>query len=181
MSNNTTTSAKPSQYRKFSLVTYLNLDALQSVLSARCNQIKGYAYCVHDKDEGKEKHTHVVLALYNGATLNQVKNWFKGCDDKGQLANTLIEPCHDLEASFRYLIHADSPEKFQYDEDSRICTDESMFTSGQKDDYTLDALNDILSGVPLREIAMRYGRDFIYHYSHFRTLVQDIIDEEARK
>lgn len=75
---------------------------------------------------------------------------------------------------FRYLTHQDNPEKYQYSPDDVICSDPSSFEDDVQTDDTWTAVEDLLNGVPLKEVARRYGRDFIYHYSHIRQLVSDI-------
>lgn len=168
---------KNTQSRKWSLVTYLRPQDIAAVFGDKADKVRAYAYCTHDKDEGKEPHTHVVVWLNTPYAASTIKNWFRGADSKGELANTLAEPCKDIAAMYRYLIHEDNPEKYQYDPESRICSDPSCFEDDVQTDDTWVAVEDLLNGVPLREVARRYGRDFIYHYSHIRQLVADIRQE----
>lgn len=162
------------QSRKWSLVTYLCPDEIAKVFADKVDKVRAYAYCTHDKDEGKEQHTHVIVWLNTPYAASTIKNWFRGEDIKGQLANTLAEPCKDIAAMFRYLTHQDNPEKYQYSPDDVICSDPSSFEDDVQTDDTWTAVEDLLNGVPLKEVARRYGRDFIYHYSHIRQLVADI-------
>lgn len=162
------------QSRKWSLVTYLCPDEIAKVFADKVDKVRSYAYCTHDKDEGKEQHTHVIVWLNTPYAASTIKNWFRGEDIKGQLANTLAEPCKDVAAMFRYLTHQDNPEKYQYSPDDVICSDPSSFEDDVQTDDTWTAVEDLLNGVPLKEVARRYGRDFIHHYSHIRQLVADI-------
>lgn len=176
------TAKKPTankQDRKWSLVTYLPPEEIAKVFADKADKVRAYAYCTHDKDEGKEKHTHVVVWLNTPYFKSTITNWFRGADEKGELANTLAQPCKDITAMYRYLIHEDNPDKYQYDAESRICSDPSCFEEDVQTDDVWIAVDDILSGMPLRDVAKRYGRDFIYHYSHIRTLVNDILEQEG--
>ena len=165
---------KNTQTRKWSLVTYLCPADIAAVFADKSDKVRAYAYCTHYKDEGKEPHTHIVVWLNTPFSASTIKNWFRGCDSKGELANTLAEPCKDIVAMYRYLIHEDNPEKYQYDPEDRICSVPSCFEDDVQTDDTWTAVEDLLNGVPLAEVARRYGRDFIYHYSHIRQLVADI-------
>lgn len=175
---------KSTQSRKWSLVTYLPPAELAQVFGDKADKVRAYAYATHDKDTNKdgsrkEPHTHVIVWLNTPYAPSTIKNWFRGYDDKGELVNTLAEPCKDISAMYRYLTHKDNPDKYQYDDDVVICSDPSMFEDDVQTCDTWTAVDDLLNGVPLREVARRYGRDFIYHYSHIRQLVQDIKQEEG--
>lgn len=165
------------QCRKFAISTYLRPEELPQVFADKSKQIRAYAYCTHDKDDN-ETHTHVILWLSFPYPISTIRNWFRGCDLKGELANTLVEPCRDIVAMYRYLTHKDNPDKYQYPDDAVICSDPSCFEDDVQTDDTWTAVEDLINGVPLREVARRYGRDFIYHYSHIRQLVADIKAEE---
>lgn len=166
------------QSRKWSIMTYLRPTDIAKVFDDKCDKVRAYAYCTHDKDENTEPHTHVIVWLNTPYPSSSIKNWFRGEDVKGELANTLAEPCKDIAAMFRYLTHKDNPDKYQYGDDDVICSDPSMFEDDVQTDDTWTAVDDLLNGVPLKEVARRYGRDFIYHYSHIRQLVNDIRMEE---
>lgn len=168
------------QSRKWSLVTYLPLCEIAKVFADKYDKLRAYAYMYHDKDDGKEPHTHVIIWTNTPYAGSTIKNWFRGVDAKGELANTLAEPCKDINSMYRYLIHEDNPDKYQYDPEDRICSDPSQFEDDVQTDDVWTAVDDLLNGVPLREVARRYGRDFIYHYSHIRTLVSDILQEEGQ-
>lgn len=162
------------QSRKWALVTYLKPDEIARVFADKSDKVRAYAYATHDKDKDKEPHTHIIVWLLTPYAASTIKNWFRGEDSKGELANTLAEPCADIVAMFRYLTHKDNPEKYQYCDDIVVCSDPSCFADDVQTDETWTAVKDLLDGVPLAVVAQRYGRDFIYHYSHIRQLVNDI-------
>lgn len=172
--------------RKFSLVTYLPESFLVECLNQHQSSIRGFAYAYHDKDvtdDGKIKeiHGHVVLWLYHARTLESVRRWFFGLDDKGLAINTLGQVCHDVYTVYEYLWHKNNPEKFQYDPSVVVSSDPSLFESDDSpDDSLMDAVNDLLEGVSLVDVTRRYGRDFIVHYGHIRQLMDDIKREDKK-
>lgn len=179
-------SLEDQRFRKFSCVTYLSELQLQECLQRAGDMIRGYAYCYHDKDVNedgtpKEPHTHLVLWLYNPKSINNLRGWFdRGFrDEKGEKINTLLQPCHDVKAAAEYLYHANDPDKYQYPPESVVYSDPELFISPdtQKEDTAILALQDLLSGLSLEACAMKYGRDFLYHYGHIRQLYQDILSQ----
>lgn len=169
--------------RNFCLITYLTEDDLVTCLNNHQSSIRGYEYIFHDKDvkedgSPKEPHFHVNLVLFSARKLVDIRRWFFGFDLHGLPANTLAQVCMDIGASHDYLIHKENPDKFQYSLYDIVSSDSSLF-EGQVDhseDVAYLALNDMLEGVPLQDIAKRYGRDFIYHYGHIKQVYVDIVD-----
>lgn len=63
---------------------------------------------LHDKDEGKKPHYHLLVMFSSVKTLKQVHEF------TDELGSKELEPSYDLRGSARYLAHLDHPEKFQY-------------------------------------------------------------------
>lgn len=181
------------RYRNFCLMTYLNEQQIKTVLAGHDRQLKAHAYITHDKDKNengelKQVHMHLLLALVNNTTCDAVRNWFKGfTDEKGQPINTLAQPMHDISGSFEYLTHnteqAKAEGKYIYDDTSVKGGNIKYFqdtTLQEVDNLTL-ALDDLMNGIPLIEVAKRYGRDFIVHYGHIKTLYNDIQNQLGGK
>lgn len=172
--------------RKFSLVSYVPAEHILQVLQSHSKSIRGFAYATHDKDlndDGTLKaiHTHIVLWLYDGRALDDIRRWFRYTDSDGQAVNTLGQFCLDISSAYEYLTHQNTPEKYQYSPDIVVCTDESLFENASEvnEDSALGALNDLIDGMPLREVAAKYGRDFIFHYHHIKLLLDDIKRSEC--
>lgn len=75
-----------------------------------------YALIEHDSDidddgQLKKPHVHVFIRFPNPRYLNSVAKDFG-------IASNYIRPCGDSRSFVRYLVHKDSPSKFQYDENS---------------------------------------------------------------
>ena len=69
---------------------------------------------LHDKDlnptgEPKKPHYHVILCYSGPTAYNVVKRL-----TNGQLGQTIPQPLEQVRGYYRYLIHADNPEKAQY-------------------------------------------------------------------
>lgn len=174
--------------RSFSLVTYLDIFQVQDVLLKHDKQIKAYAYIEHDRDvdengEIKPRHIHILIRLIQARTVSDICNWFSGFfDDKGLGINTLGQEMHDISNSYLYLTHS-TPQaleqgKYQYSPDDVFSNDRDFFekASYNDEDNITSALSELLEGKPLKEVALKYGRDFILHYQSIRLLVNDIKD-----
>lgn len=184
----------------FSCITYLSPEQFHAVFSRKDSQIKHYAYAYHDKDVWtvedekhnkaykagmlKTPHYHLVVCLRHAINLSTFLNWFRGYyDEDGKAINTLAEVTRSVVVSYRYLIHADDPDKFQYPDSVVVATDHSYFNDETLSDTdpVWEWVEMVLNGTPLREVARISGRDFIYHYNAVRVLVNDIRAEESRE
>lgn len=171
------------QSRQWALVTYVTETVIQNVLNVKSCMIRHYAYILHDKD-GVEPHYHVVLQLYSPVAQSTIINWFRSVDSDGQPINTLAEPATAIDSLYNYLTHSDDVSvaagKHFYDASLISCDDPSQFAPAvTSQDSAAMALSDLLEGrLSLRDCALKFGRDFIYHYSSYRQLLADIRYEE---
>lgn len=191
MANETTTNRPPKRVRSFSLSTYLTKSEVAEVLRKHDRQIRAFAYILHDRDINKDgspkpRHIHILIRTVNSRTVDDVRNWFKGpVDDRGLPVNTLGQVMHDIGSSFEYLTHdteaAISAGKFRYDPAGIVSNDVEYFkgTSERDEDNISLAVIDLCNGVPLRDVALRYGRDFIIHYASIKLLFNDIQLQEG--
>lgn len=194
MANETTTTNRPpKRVRSFCLSTYLTKSEVGEILRKHERQIRAYAYIEHDRDVNKDgtpkpRHIHLLLRTVNGRTVEDIRNWFKGfTDEKGMPVNTLGQEMHDIGSSFEYLTHdteaAISEGKFRYDSADIVSNDVEYFkgTSERDEDNISLAVMDLCNGIPLREVALKYGRDFIIHYANIKLLFNDIQLQEGGK
>ena len=78
-------------------------------------------------------------------------------------------------------MHENEENKVAYDESSIVSSADSSFwkadTSSNDGDKSCDiimsAYLDLLNSMPLIECAKKYGRDFIIHYNHIKSLLLD--------
>lgn len=178
-----------SKVRNWRLVTYLSEEQLMSVLLEHDTQIKAYAYILHDKDFLEDKitpkpaHYHLLLALNNAHTFEQVHKWFIGFeDDKGVEINSFLLELNHRKGAFAYLTHDTfkSKDKYQYPVSDIKSFNPNFFTNDDESasDCLSLAVDEILGGANLIEVKRKYGRDFIIHYPKIKLLVQDIVNQK---
>lgn len=86
-------------------------------------KIKGLAFAIsplHDKDinptgESKKPHYHVILCFSNPTTFSNVKSI------TDELSQPIPIPLESVRGYYRYFIHKDNPEKYQYNETEIKC------------------------------------------------------------
>lgn len=157
------------------LITYLSFEEVVAVLQTKLDQGQiEYASCIyHDKDN-TPAHTHIYMRMARSRDKAQLIRWFRGVDENGLLVNTfaesLVGTMQDIQ---RYFIHADNPDKYQYAESDIVYVGSACYIDSAKDD-TYHIVEMLINGVSLLEIVKVYGKDFVYHYNHYRNLVADI-------
>lgn len=158
-----------SRYRTFACELYPDDPEHLKVLEYIKNYFE-YAYILHDKDlwdeekvdddgvtihkvgDLKKPHYHVVLNFKNARSIEKLKD---------ELGLKHLETCN-FYFYIRYLIHKDSPRKYQYSEDEIITNMELRVHNALKRDYNS------------QEQDTRILLDFIYSQSNqsFLTLKQ---------
>lgn len=81
-------------------------------------KLKGMAWAcspLHDKDlnptgEPKKEHYHIILSFANPSSFNNVNLIMK------ELNQPIPIPLESVKGYYRYFVHKDNPEKYQYDE-----------------------------------------------------------------
>lgn len=187
--------------RCHTVLTYIEPKYLKVFLNS-ANWILHWAYCYHDKDvwsvedekanpnhkadTPKTPHTHITLYTKDCKTYSAICKQFDkysisvyGKDGK---QNTRSEYC-DLNKQYRYLLHKDDPDKYQYAPDQLIQDDPifwEKYDKGMIDepDGGYKIVNDLISGAPYRTLVMKYGRDFIYHAKQYEDCANKIRLEE---
>lgn len=163
--------------REYSIVTYSDkaeiVADLVEVLSP-----EHYAYIYHDQDNKKE-HWHILVTFESPRYLGVIQ---KTVDDFG---GGMVEPVRNLYSAYHYLYHdtKDAKDKFQYNP-SLIVSDCDWWTSlksksSDDGDSTYQCLEDMLSQkYSTRQLAKKYGRDFIFHYDNYKSMASRIAYEE---
>lgn len=154
---------KKDRFYRWSLVIYGNEEDVLKV----CRVSQHYAYILHEKEE-KEMHWHLLCTFKVWKSLASIKSMI----DNGQ--NVLGEEMHDKQAAFRYLTHKDNPEKYQYEEEL-IKSDDKGFWRGEEQGDVIELIDDIIKGMSFRDMAIKYGKDFVKNYrtyAHYATLVE---------
>ena len=152
--------------RDWSLITYLPEETFLPILE---NNIQKYAYILHDKD-GVKPHWHIVTYTTNPRARNGIKELFPAEQ------TTLIERIKvSRKKVFEYLTHKNEKDKHQYTAEEVKTNDAEFWEKDEAENKSTDSLiDDIIAGVPFRELARRYGRDYIKNYTtynHFASMV----------
>lgn len=186
----------PVRSRKFSCITYLNETQLNACLSKHFNQIRAYEYIFHDLDTWteydeeknpshvcghlKEPHFHLIIVTFHQCTISAIRKWFSGFVDENGDITTTAQVVSDIDALDEYLTHRDKKSRAEgkvlYPLENIVSSDPKYFGSYLERDYdnSTIAVELLLKGVPIKTIAQMFGKDFIYHYSQIKQVVNDI-------
>lgn len=187
-----------SQYKM--LTFYAQFDDVKFFLKLRKEQgiIKEYACILHDHDtfdDGslKKEHIHAIV-YYNSQTTDQrPQRDFKACKflqkDGNEAVIHYVASLLNRQSAYCYLTHRNEPSKHQYSDDDVYCSQgardvfDCAVSRGDTEELNTASLilEDMLSGVSLRDIVKAYGKDFVYHYHCFKELVNDIRHSEFFK
>lgn len=167
-------SNRQKQGRNICIMTYCTEEHIKLVLSSHETDLIAWSYIYHDKftkeelgdKDHKEPHFHLVLRLSRSFTESAVSKWFTfyNSDCLKQRVDAIITD--DPYESFDYLIHAHSPEKYQFSPNERITYNLNKFIRNKdrtSDDNAINALEDMIAGKNIYTISRKYGRDVIYH------------------
>ena len=157
-------------------------DGLSNFVKNHNSVVSEYAYILHDrdvKDDGtpKEPHYHFLLVLQRSRRLADIQSYMK----YSLQGNVLLQPCHSVTASYGYLTHENEDSKVSYNETSIVSSADSSFwkadtsfnDSHKSCDTIMSAYLDLLKSMSLTDCAKKYGRDFIIHYNHIKSLLLD--------
>lgn len=199
--DNNTKSSKPKskRVRRFALTTYIDESLLLGFLSG-LSWVQHWAFITHDKDvtedgQTKEKHSHVLLYTYEGKTASAIKKNFDNFSreyyqSRGlEPQNTLAQECYDPSAQWRYLRHLDDLQKYQYAETDVFTDDFAYWNTLSRTDGLTDSANnsglaildDYINGTDCYTMAQRYGKEWIYHISHYQNAVRLMTLEQDKK
>ena len=183
------------------LTTYANEKQIKETLKAQGKAVAGASWILHDKDK-KVPHTHLVILSDRSRRLKDYIGWFKNLTDEyGNAINTLAKICKSTTATQKYFTHSDEESKqqgkHQYaEEDIRVLEGEQYstvweyktqtdiaFEADQKRKATMEEnenlLEDIIAEKPMREMARKYGRDFMKNYKTYRAFASEVVLEET--
>lgn len=159
------------RFYSWSIVTYGNKEEIERLKSIA----KHYAFILHDKDGG-EQHWHCIFTCEKWVSLNKIKDTI----NNGQ--NVLGEQMKDKEKAFRYLTHKDNPEKHQYEEKEIICDNIGYWKKEEIDTNNISQMiDDINNGISYREMAIRYGRDYIKNRHIYENFARIVMVQEMSK
>lgn len=157
-------------------------EGLSNFVKDNNSVVDEYAYILHDRDvkaDGtlKDPHYHFLFVLRRSRRLSDIQS----CMKKTLQGNVLLQPCRSVSDSYGYLTHENDDSKAQYDESSIVSSADKSYwkladiSSGSDNscDSIMSAYLDLLNSMPLTDCAKKYGRDFIIHYNHIKSLLLD--------
>lgn len=181
--------------RNFFIRTYLTEEDVRGFIKTL--SVAKWAYIKHDERDGKEPHFHIVLRLNNPTTLSSMRGKIKAFGrgkDNGKDVNSDVQECIDLNDAFLYLTHesnsAVSAGKALYDVKDVRTNDFGYFrgdysSAGKKikaekcaENTAYQILCDMERGISLRDMARRYGREFIINFNRYNEFYALIKHEE---
>lgn len=172
--NNIRNPPREKESSELSLMTYLPYERVKEVLQAKyADGVLTFAMAIyHDKDEAVP-HTHVYVRLPRTRKPSQIVNWFRGTDEQGNLVNTFAELLKSSYSDLRkYFTHEGQENKHQYRKQD-IWEVGDIGNMAECADVTYEIFEKLIAGIDLRELVKDYGKDFVYHYAHFRALWMD--------
>lgn len=186
------------------LTTYATEEQLKTVLQVKSSQIEHARYIYHYKEDKEPHIHLTLVTVEPRKLSAIRGWFKELTDSKGQVANTLSEELISTSAMEDYFTHSDEKSlsdasKHQYlkedikvligDTDTYLSTEtrieqnqrlaeDSAEREFKKRAATADdveqQINDIIAGVPLRDMAKKYGRDYIKNrraYNEYAAMV----------
>lgn len=178
--------ARARQYTTLFIRTYESEERFLDILRA-LEGCDAWAYIVHDKDKNedgspKEAHIHAMLHFPPDARLRLTT--------LGKLVkqNTRVEIPLDPQGCLDYMLHANAPEKHQYDVDERISHNTDILLGTRRSSEArkvaeVEAKNSAfiadLCDLSRQDMAIRYGRDFIKNFRRYEDFKDCIVDRKT--
>ena len=168
---------------------FLSEEQIKSGINGR-RSIKYYAYVLHDKDEYteedekknpahktgtlKEPHWHILLVFFDGQQqqIKYIARWFE------QPPNTVEKvKSPRVEDAFAYLIHQNSPEKYQYDvKEVKANFDYETFIA--QNAMFLDRKDELVAQITIGKITRSNMTAYItpHEYVQYKRALEDAFD-----
>lgn len=176
------------RWHSFKCISYLDYETLCEKLASE--QINHWAFAYHDKDikedgsDLKEAHFHVLCVFRGNKSIEACRRFF----EEGSEQNTLAKPMEDLEHDFRYLIHKDDLDKYQYDKETIVTdgtkfwerVDKEIVKKGKPSDEEL--VDDLLAEtIDIETLGRKYGRDFMKNLERYQYFREQVLNQRAVK
>lgn len=183
-----------SQSRLFHLVlypdstTYSTTNLLSEFVATDKNVVE-VCYCLHDKDVKDEvdlkPHYHVVFRFKNPIQYQTLLNRYSLPASCVNLPDTSSKGSQSFRRMVRYLIHADSPKKYQYDLSSIVSNfDINQFFDQASSDLQSSAFLDLLDAVSTKGASRRSvalyatSSGLLSYYRLFYHILWDVVKDD---
>ena len=157
----------------FEVVVYPESFDMQSLpgLLTGLSGLRHYAYIVHDQDEGKKEHCHIMLRMNTGHNSDNVAKWFNASPAQ-------VERCKGRWADMlAYLTHGNASEKFQY-EPEKVQSNFDWKTESEKSGNNGQRLSEIWEGIVSGQIRQYNITKHlkIDEYSRYKRQIKDAFE-----
>ena len=164
------------QIYNWSVVSYQPFNELEYALS----KASKFAYILHDYDVDEDgllrsPHYHLLLHFNSHVSFNVLKQYLNKDKVSGQ--NNFAQEILDKKKMYEYLTHINYPDKYQYSE-SLIQTNSRSFWTYEKEEKNYLELLEDLEHMTMRQMAIKWGRDFIINYKKYKEFAHDMRVEE---
>lgn len=154
--------------------------------------VKHFAFIQHDNDKeinesgvevSKPLHTHLLIVFNQNVSVRQIKERILEYTQH----NTFGQPLKDINGAYRYLTHKDDKDKYQYDDNLIISNDNyfskprDLLNPNKEVNEISQMIDDYLSNVGYRTMAIKYGKDFIKNFKSYQYYFELIRQEEGTK
>lgn len=170
---------KAVQFTSLFVRTYASTEEVERLLEVL--NPDEYAYIVHDKDvtkTGEKKEPHIHLLVYKKSQFRLTK--FLNFTDQA----VRIEIPRSKKYCYEYLTHKNDPDKTAYsaDEIHEYHKDKNTFAvtlQEARENRNLELLDDI-GNLTRRQMAEKYGSDYIKNYQRYESFMEIVREEEQR-
>lgn len=195
--------------RFHSLTTYVTEEQLKTILQVKSAQIEHARYIYHYKEDKEPHTHLVIVTIKPRKLSDVRGWFKGLVDSKGETANTLSKELISTSSMEEYFTHSDEKSmadnsKHQYltedikvlqgstddylsletriEENARLAreSEERRIANREATAEDIDEqINDIIAGVPLRQMAKKYGRDYIKNRRAYNEYAMMVACEET--
>lgn len=170
---------KTVQFTSLFLRTYASTEEVERLLEVL--NPDEYAYIVHDKDvrpDGSKKEPHIHLLMYKKTHFRLTKILTFSSQA------TRVEIPRSKKYAYEYLTHKNDPDKVSYPSTDvhEFHKDENTFAVTRqeaRDNRNMQLLDDI-GNLTRRQMAEKYGADYIKNYQRYESFMCVVRDDEER-
>lgn len=173
----------------------ISKEYLQEKLNTLTNigVVKHYAYIIHNMDKqlddnnniiDKPLHCHLLITFNQNVSIKTIKERIIEYTEH----NMFGQPLKDKRGAYRYLTHKDDSDKYQYNDIDIVNYDDyfskfDITTDLQvsKEYQEINNMIDDYSTLSYRQLACKYGKDFIRNFRAYQFYFDLIIEQEGGK
>lgn len=191
------------------LTTYVSEDQLKTVIQAKSSQIEHARYIFHYKEDKEPHTHIVIVTSKPRKLSEIRAWFKDLPDTKGEKANTLSEELYSTQDMEEYMLHEDDDSKADESKHQYLAEDIKVLQGDTDEYLSLETrlqetrrlaeeseerklkqreasaddvegqLDDIIKGTPLREMARKYGRDYIKNRRAYNEYAAMVVCEET--